>query len=45
MEALQGVPVSEPDIYRGSSERFIGEALFVVRSPEEADPNAQARPG
>jgi hypothetical protein len=44
-EALQGVPVAEPDIHRGSSKRFIGEALFVVRSPEEADPDAQARPG
>jgi hypothetical protein len=44
-EALQGVPVPEPDIHRGSSERFIGEALFVVRSPEEADPDVQARPG
>ena len=43
-EALQGVPVPEPDI-RGSRERFIGEALFVVRSPEEADPDAHARPG
>ena len=43
-EALQGVPVPEPDI-RGSRERLIGEALFVVRSPEEADPDAQARPG
>jgi hypothetical protein len=44
-EALQGVPVPEPDIHQGSRERFIGEALFVGRSPEEADPDAQARPG
>jgi hypothetical protein len=44
-EALQACPFPNPTFTEEAVKRLIGEALFVGRSPEEADADAQARPG